>query len=188
MRCRCKAHTRSGDQCRNLAVEGTTVCYMHGAKAALNPDNGKDGGRPITHALYSKSVPDDWRERYEYFKTDPNYLSLSAEIALAQTNMDRFLDKLRGATFDDEKREHLMAHLDQIGKLKEKENKRVYNEKLVNELIAQQVEEEARVLAQVLANHVDPDTAESIVREFASGVREACKISTSLSVADTGPC
>lgn len=166
----CKAKTRLGDRCRRAATPGFDVCYMHGAR----------GGRPITHALYSKSVPPEWKERYEYFKTDPNYLSLKAEIALAQTNMDRFLHKLIDKTFTSDDRVHLMAHLDQIGKLKEKENKRVYNEKLVNELIAQQVEEEARVLAQVLDNYVDPDTAESITREFAAGVREACKISPSV--------
>jgi hypothetical protein len=166
----CKAKTRLGDRCRRAATPGFDVCYMHGAR----------GGRPVEHALYSRSVPPDWLDTYNYFKSDPNYLSLNAEIALAQTNMDRFLDKLKGKTFDDEMRGHLMAHLDQIGKLKEKENKRLYNERVVNELIAKQVEEEARVLAQVLANYVDPDTAESITSEFAAGVREACKISPSV--------
>jgi hypothetical protein len=162
----CKGHTRSGERCRRAAAPGFEVCYMHGAACVKSPDN----GRPIEHALYSQSVPPEWRERYEYFKTDPNYLSLKPEIALAQTNMDRFLDKCEGMPFGREMREHLMAHVEQIGKLKEREAKRVYNQQVLAELVTQQVEQEIHLLEQVLGRHVDATTGESILAEFRSGI------------------
>ena len=44
----------------------------------------------ITHGRYSKSLPADLRDRYEYFKTDPEILSLKPDLALARAFMERF--------------------------------------------------------------------------------------------------
>lgn len=174
MRPRCKATTRSGDQCRNLAVEGTTVCYMHGAKAALNPNNGKDGGRPIIHALYSKHIPEEWRQDYEYFKADPNQLSSTAEIAVAQTNFVRFLKANEGQTLDAERAEIIGQHVERITRLKEREAKRVHNDRVVSELLAQQVQQETAILADVLGRYLDADTAQRAAAEFGERVAAAC--------------
>ena len=59
-----------------------------------------------------------------------------------------------------------MEHLDKVTKLQERESKRLSNERVVNELIARQVNEEMNALRAILANHCDPSTASKILKEF----------------------
>jgi hypothetical protein len=169
---KCHAKNRKGEPCGRYCAPGKTVCKSHGA----------DGGRPVVHALYSRSVPDDWLDSYEYFKSDPDYLSLRSEIALSQTNMDRFLALCEGQAFNATMREHLMAHVEHIGKLKEKEAKRIYQESVVSELLARQVQAEAAILQRVLTQYVDPATAERAAAEFANLVGEASGVEASVSL------
>jgi hypothetical protein len=76
---RCTATAKStGERCKNPAVQGYTVCRMHGAGS---PKKGKPGGRPIKTGRHSKWLPKDLLERYEEGLADPDLLALKDEIA-----------------------------------------------------------------------------------------------------------
>ena len=77
----CQRVRVNGEQCRRYAMKGKRTCYLHGGKA----------GMPPVHGRYSHSLPADLRERYEYFKSDPEILSLKPDVALARTFMERFM-------------------------------------------------------------------------------------------------
>ena len=173
MRIRCKATTRHNDQCRRLAVPGKEVCFYHGGAPG--------SGRPIEHALYSESIPQEWREQYERLKSDPEYLSLRGEIALARVYLERFLAKCEGTPFTTEMRNHVIDHLDHISRLKEREAKRLYQESVVRELLGKQVEAEAAILRRVLSGHLDSDTADRVASEFADLVAEEAGVGASVS-------
>jgi hypothetical protein len=136
---------------------------MHGGRA----------GRPVEHCLYSRRVPADWLDTYDYFKTDPEYLALRSEIALAQTNMSRFLSDIRDQTFSARDEERLMTHLEHISKLKERENKRVYHEQVVNAALRAQMEIEVKALLDILVRRFDVETAEQVCAEWTEAIRAA---------------
>jgi hypothetical protein len=107
----CTAHKTNGEPCKAQAMKGKTVCRVHGGK----------GGRPPTHARYSKSLPKDLVERYEYFKSDPEILSLKPEIATARAFFERFSRQLvEGQGLSAEVGGELRAWLDQIGRITER--------------------------------------------------------------------
>lgn len=87
-----------------------------------------------------------------------------------------------GATFSADMREHLIAHLEHIGKLKERENKRVYQESVVSELLSKQAQAEAGILKQVLSKYVDADTAERAAAEFADMVEQSAGVGAGIQV------
>ncbi len=123
-----------------------------------------------THGLYSRCIPADWKEPYDYYKTDPNYLSLRSEIALAQVNMDRFLARCEGKEWTTKQREQLGAHIERISRLKEREARRTLSESVVQEIIAQQAQAEARLLRDILLRYVDADTADHIALALADAL------------------
>ncbi len=170
----CQAKTRRGAQCRQRAVRGKRVCYYHGGAPG--------SGRPTEHALYSESIPQEWREQYERLKSDPDYLSLREEIALARTNLERFLAKCEGTPFTTEMRSHVIDHLDHIGRLNEREAKRLYRESVVKELLGKQVDAEAAILRRVLSEHLDSDTADRVASQFADLVTEEAGVGTGVSM------
>lgn len=107
----CTAHKTNGEPCKAPAMKGKRVCRVHGGK----------GGRPPTHARYSKSLPADLAERYEYFKSDPEILSLKPEIATARAFFERFANQLQeGQGLSAEMGGELRAWLDQIGRITER--------------------------------------------------------------------
>ena len=90
VQCRAKSK-QSGERCKRHATvsTGRGLCHIHGGapKTGVNPDKPVQ----ITHGRYSKSVPADIAERYEYFKTDPDILSLKPDVALSRAMMERFI-------------------------------------------------------------------------------------------------
>ena len=91
VQCRAKS-TTTGEQCRRHAMkhpEAKGLCYKHGGAKG----SGVNWEKPVQvkHARYSKSLPPDMAERYEYFKTDPDILSLKPDLALARTFLERFM-------------------------------------------------------------------------------------------------
>lgn len=83
----CTAKSKqTGQRCKRGAADGYSVCYWHGGA----PGSGL-GKRIYKHARYSHSLPKDLAERYEYFKSDPNLMSLKPEIALARAHFERFM-------------------------------------------------------------------------------------------------
>lgn len=87
---RCKATSkRTGEQCKNVAVRGFSVCRFHGAGSKDKP-----GGRPIKHGRYSKFLPERLAGRYGEALADPQLLELRDEIALVGTRQSELLTHL----------------------------------------------------------------------------------------------
>lgn len=186
----CKGHNRDGSACGNHALKKVvqlTCCRQHGGSAGLADDNGLQNGgggegRPITHGLYSKFVPESWRETYEYHKTNPEILSLVPEIAVSRTALSRFLSKCEGSSLTAEIINQITEHLDKLSRLTDRDAKRQYQERVVSEMISQQVETEAAILRDVVSQYVDAATADRIRSEFAARVIEGVKAKPSLSI------
>lgn len=171
---RCGAKSKqTGLPCKNYVMEGKTRCKFHGGAA------GGDG-RPIVHGLYADHVPAEWKDTYEYFKTDPEYLSSRAEIAVGQTNFARFLKRCEGMVLNAETVEYIGAHIERIVRLKEKEAKRVHNERVVSEILAKQVAREAEILGTILNKYLDGERASAVAAEFATVVEQECCTSAGL--------
>lgn len=153
----CTAHKTNGEPCKAPAMKGKRVCRVHGGK----------GGRPPTHARYSKSLPADLAERYEYFKTDPDILSLKPEIATARAFFERFANQLQeGQGLSAEVGGELRAWLDQIGRITERCDKILNGERYT--LRIDQVDLLKRQILDVIERCVsDPAEREAIGREFA---------------------
>ena len=106
----CQAKSkRTGERCRQPAVRGKNVCYYHGGAPG--------SGRPVKHALYSKHVPTNWQAEYEYFKSDPQILSLQSDIAVARVARARFLKNCEGSPLTAELADTILEHGIKIGKL-----------------------------------------------------------------------
>ena len=118
---RCQAHRTDGvTPCGNWAMKGKRVCRKHGAK----------GGGPIIHGRYSKSLPPDLTERYEYFKSDPLILDLRADLALARTFYERFMSTIvEGHGISAEIGEELRKWGDTISKVAERADKILHGER-----------------------------------------------------------
>ncbi len=109
----CGAKKKDGTPCQMSAMPNGR-CRLHGGKA----------GRPVTHGRYSKSVPKDLSERYEYFKTDPEWLSLKPDLALTRTMMERFMATfVEGQYISAEVGGELRQWFDLISRVAERANK-----------------------------------------------------------------
>jgi hypothetical protein len=118
VQCRAKSK-QSGERCKRSACVGKDLCFMHGGA----PKSGVNWEKPVQvkHARYSKSLPKDLVERYEYFKSDPEILSLKPEIATARAFFERFSRQLvEGQGLSAEVGGELRAWLDQIGRITER--------------------------------------------------------------------
>lgn len=87
---RCRARTRAGEQCRNYAVKGSTVCRMHGAGTRKRP-----GGRPATTGRRAKkllTVADLYAD-IQRWRNDPDLSNILVDVAqiraLGNRNMRR---------------------------------------------------------------------------------------------------
>jgi hypothetical protein len=149
---------------------------MHGGTV------GDDHGRPVENCVYSKYLPPEWRDVAEEMSANPELVSLRSEIGTAQANLSRYLKMCEGQTFDEKMAQNLSLHLDGIGKLKEKEAKRIYQDSLVSELIAKQVQVYAAVLQQVLRRYVNRDIADKVSTEFADLVEAESGIRASVAL------
>ena len=85
----CTAKARSGRQCRNGAINGTSKCRMHGGAslAGIAHPNFKTG-------RYSKDLPARLAARYGEALADPQLLELRDEIALVGTRQSELLGHL----------------------------------------------------------------------------------------------
>lgn len=81
MQCKAKSK-RSGEQCKKSAVEGYEVCEIHGGKTPRGI-----ASPHFKHGRYSKDIPARLAERYLEAISDPDLLSLDAEIAATTTRI-----------------------------------------------------------------------------------------------------
>ncbi len=87
---RCTAKSKStGEQCKNAARIGYSVCAYHGAGKRARP-----GGRPIVHGRYSKKLPTGLAETYREAMQDPEMLALKSEIALVDALIAQVIQSL----------------------------------------------------------------------------------------------
>jgi len=162
---------RTGDPCGNYAVHDRTLCYKHGG--AL--DTGGDG-RPLEHGLYSKYVPDEWREDYEYFKSDPNHTSSGPELAVAQVAYARYLKNHQGSALSAEMIEVLIGHAERLTRIKERESKRLYQQELIAQVLSGWLDRAATALREILSARLPADQAQAVAQEFAAKVREIAEV------------
>lgn len=83
---KCNARKSNGTPCNALAMQGTTVCRVHGGAAVA-----KVVERSLKHGGYSRTVPAFLKESYEAYCADPELLKLDKDIALARALFDRYL-------------------------------------------------------------------------------------------------
>jgi len=77
---KCKA---TGQQCRRRAVEGFSVCQVHGAGSKKHP-----GGRPIKTGLHSKVLRKKLAKRVAKYLGNENLCNLRVNIALKRALLD----------------------------------------------------------------------------------------------------
>jgi len=88
----CQAkNKRTGEQCRRKAVNGYSVCTVHGAGTRKRVEAGlrKRPGAPIKHGHYSRQFKEDVLQKIEDFKTDPDLEKLDFEIAYLKSLLPR---------------------------------------------------------------------------------------------------
>ena len=81
---------RTGERCRANAVDGYTVCRMHGAGS---PHAGRPGGAPITTGRYSLAHRKSLEEKAQAFANDPQPGNLAGELALMRALLQEYLDR-----------------------------------------------------------------------------------------------
>lgn len=128
---KCRAHSkRHGGQCRAWALTGKSLCRNHGGK---NEGTARANEYLRRHNLYSKTLGNDPEllEAYEYFKSNPDMLNTTPEIAMAQAFLDKFLKQAKvGVVVSAEYVAVINDFLQKIAKLKELEHKRRVGEQL----------------------------------------------------------
>ena len=143
-------------------MHGKRVCVIHG---------GRGGAKP-THGRYSKSLPKDLEERYDYFKRDPEILSLKPEVALARTMLERFMSTfVDGQGISADLGGELRAWFDGIGRITERCDKILNGEKYSLtiqgfELLLKQVSE---VITGALDEHISDKGTRKRVRDAIRG-------------------
>lgn len=90
---KCTAKAKStGNQCTRDAMNGTTVCYVHGGPGALKSQG--MGAKQTKHGRYSKHLPTRIQANYEDAKRDTELLSLRNEAALMDARIADLLDRV----------------------------------------------------------------------------------------------
>jgi hypothetical protein len=108
---------RSGERCKANAVDGYTVCRMHGAGS---PHKGRPGGAPITTGRYSIKRQELARKAQE-FANDTAPGDLTGELVLMRALLQDYLDRFEDGTrlpFDDIGR--IFGMVEAIGRLVER--------------------------------------------------------------------
>jgi hypothetical protein len=82
---------QTGEQCRRRAVNGFSVCTVHGAGTRKRVEAGdrKRAGAPIKHGQYSKHFKEEVLQKIEDFRTDPDLEKLDFEIAYLKSLLPR---------------------------------------------------------------------------------------------------
>ncbi len=73
----CTAKNKSGNPCKQHAINGTTKCYLHGGKSLAGI-----ASPSLKHGRYSKHLPERLAGRYNEALADPKLMELRDEIAL----------------------------------------------------------------------------------------------------------
>ncbi len=108
---------RTGERCRSNAVEGYTVCRMHGAGS---PHAGRPGGAPIVTGRYSIKRQELARKAQQ-FASDTTPGDLTGELVLMRALLQDYLDRFDDGTrlpFDDIER--IFGMVEAIGRLVER--------------------------------------------------------------------
>jgi hypothetical protein len=88
----CQAtNKQTREQCRRKAVNGYTVCTVHGAGSRKRVEAGirKRPGRPVENGHYSKYFKQEVLEKIDAFKNDPDLEKLDNELAYLKTLLVR---------------------------------------------------------------------------------------------------
>jgi hypothetical protein len=88
----CQAtNKRTKEQCRRRAVNGYSVCTVHGAGTRKRVEAGlrKKPGAPVKHGHYSRHFKDEVLQKIEDFRTDPDLEKLDFEIAYLKSLLPR---------------------------------------------------------------------------------------------------
>lgn len=141
---RCQARSkRTGEQCRRPAVQGYSVCHVHGAGSPARVARGerKPPGRPPIHGLYSKRAQASLRALYEEVLALGDVDATDREVAMLKAVVWYLLEGAEALEARHQALDALFATL---------------------ETMAQGGKNEAREYAQVLAQ------AERLMREVQS--------------------
>lgn len=92
MQCTAKSK-QSGVQCKRAASPGKQVCAIHGGKSLAGI-----AAPRFTHGRRSKYLPEQLRARYLEALSDPELLSMKAELGLLDVRLDQVLASLEGET------------------------------------------------------------------------------------------
>lgn len=82
---------RTKEQCRRRAVNGYSVCTVHGAGTKKRVEQGvrKKPGAPVIHGHYSRHFKDEVLQKIEDFRQDPDLEKLDFEIAYLKSLLPR---------------------------------------------------------------------------------------------------
>lgn len=109
---RCTAKAKStGKRCHNPAVNGRSVCRLHGGNA----------GRPLIHGRYSVEHRKSLEEKVQKFLEDPAPGDLTSELALMRALLQDFLGRFPdGVPMPNKAIGHIFGMVEQVSKLVER--------------------------------------------------------------------
>ena len=84
---------RTGERCKAHAVDGYTVCRMHGAGSPHKGRPGGGDGRPITTGRYSLAHRKSLEEKAQAFVNDLQPGNLTGELALMRALLQDYLER-----------------------------------------------------------------------------------------------
>jgi len=87
---RCTATNRQGERCGRPVVKGRTTCRFHGG---LTP-RGTEAIEAFKTGKYSKYLPKNLKERYEYFLNDPDRDTSGNDIALLDVRLSQLAENI----------------------------------------------------------------------------------------------
>jgi hypothetical protein len=105
----CTAKSKnSGERCRRQASAGKEVCIMHGA----------NGGRPVTHGLYSKVIKESLREKLQAAEQMESPLDATQELALTRSLLTDFLERVTESGYEltSEANSHILFIVESVSK------------------------------------------------------------------------
>lgn len=85
----CGARYADGNLCKRFAVRGATRCQRHGGRTPTGPLSPR-----YTHGGYSKYLPAGLVRQYETATTDPDLLSMKADLGLIQVRVNQLVARL----------------------------------------------------------------------------------------------